>query len=84
VVESMAAGCAVIGANSGAIPELIHDDVGVLVDPNDSEAFAASLAQLIQDPGRRDELGQRAHCYVLDRFGMDAYVDKLLQYYREP
>ncbi len=84
VIESMAAGCAVIGANSGAIPELINKDVGVLVDPDDSEAFATHLAELIQNPTRRTELGDKAHQYVFKQFGMDAYVDKLLQYYRAP
>lgn len=84
VIESMAAGCAVIGANSGAIPELINKDVGVLVDPDDSEAFATHLADLIQNPTRRTELGDKAHQYVFERFGMDAYVEKLLRYYRAP
>ena len=83
VVESMAAGCAVIGANSGAIPELINPDVGVLVDPDDSEAFATSLALLIQNPTRRTALGDKAHQYVLERFGMDTHVEKLLPYYRD-
>ncbi len=82
VIEAMAAGCAVVGANSGAIPELISADVGLLVNPDDSQAFADSLATLIQDDERRLGLGQRARDYALQNFGMDAYVTRLLEYYR--
>lgn len=82
VIEAMAAGCAVVGANSGAIPELISADVGLLVNPDDSQAFANALAALMQDDERRLRLGQRARDYALQNFGMDAYVIRLLEYYR--
>lgn len=83
VIESMAAGCAVIGANSGAIPELINEETGLLVDPNDSEAFAASFVRLIGDEPSRCTMGERAHAHAFKHFGMDTYVNKLLNYYQE-
>jgi|UniRef100_UPI0040489F1A glycosyltransferase involved in cell wall biosynthesis len=82
VIEAMAAGCAVVGANSGAIPELIKADVGLLVNPDDSQAFADALAALMQDDERRHGLGHRAREHALQNFGMDAYVTRLLEYYR--
>ena len=82
VIEAMAAGCAVVGANSGAIPELISAEVGFLVNPDDSQAFADVLATLIQDDERRLGLGQRARDFALQNFGMDAYAIRLLEYYR--
>lgn len=82
VVEAMAAGCAVVGANSGAIPELINADVGLLVNPDDSQAFADALATLMQDDEKRQRIGQQARHYALESFGMDAYVVRLLEYYR--
>ena len=82
VIEAMAAGCAVVGANSGAIPELISADVGLLVNPDDSQAFANALAALMQDDERRLRLGQRARDHALQNFGMDAHVIRLLAYYR--
>lgn len=82
VVEAMAAGCAVVGANSGAIPELINADVGLLVNPDDSQAFADALATLIQNDEKRQRIGQQARHYALKSFGMDDYVIRLLEYYR--
>lgn len=84
VIESMAAGCAVVGANSGAIPELIDNNVGLLVDPNDSDAFAASFARLINDEPSRRAMGERARQRVISNFGMDTHVRKLLAFYRHP
>jgi len=82
VIEAMAAGCAVVGANSGAIPELINADVGLLVNPDDSQAFAHALATLIQNDEKRQRIGQQARDYALENFGMDDYVVRLLEYYR--
>jgi len=82
VIEAMAAGCAVVGANSGAIPELINADVGLLVNPDDSLAFAQTLATLIEDDEKRHGLGQRARDYALGNFGMDPHVLRLLEYYQ--
>jgi glycosyltransferase involved in cell wall biosynthesis len=82
VIEAMAAGCAVIGSNSGAIPELINADVGLLVNPDDSQAFADALATLMQNDEQRHRFGQRARNFALENFDMDAHIIRLLEYYR--
>lgn len=47
-LEAMACGTPVIAANAAASPELLHD-VALLVDPDNTEAFAAALASLLTD-----------------------------------
>jgi len=60
-LEAMAAGLPVVAANAGAVPELVQDQhTGLLVDPNDPNALAAALAELLGNPVRRAQMGQAA------------------------
>jgi glycosyltransferase involved in cell wall biosynthesis len=52
IVEAMAVGRPVIGANAGGIPEIIVDgETGLLVPPKSPVALAAKLVLLANDPG---------------------------------
>jgi glycosyltransferase involved in cell wall biosynthesis len=51
-LEAMACGCPVLGANSGAIPE-IADDAAVLFDPHNPEELADALRAILRDPDLR-------------------------------
>jgi len=53
VLEAMSAGIPVLVSNRGALPE-VAGDAGLILDPDDTEAFAASLIQLTTD----DELAR--------------------------
>jgi glycosyltransferase involved in cell wall biosynthesis len=61
VVEAMAAGRAVIGAQVDGIAETLADGGGVLVAPGDAAALADAIADLAQRPERRAELGARGY-----------------------
>jgi glycosyltransferase involved in cell wall biosynthesis len=58
VLEAMACGTPVITSNVSSMPEIIGD-AGVLVTPNDSQALARSLLELINDPMERQRLSIR-------------------------
>jgi spore coat protein SA len=58
--EAMACATPVVGANRGGIPEVLGT-AGRLVDPEDTENFAATLSNLLAQPGRRGQLGRAAH-----------------------
>lgn len=57
VVEAMATGRPVVATSVGRAPDLITDEVGRLVRPNDSEALAAALVELASDHTLRARLG---------------------------
>jgi glycosyltransferase involved in cell wall biosynthesis len=64
VVESMAAGCSVIGVNSGGIPEIIEHNVdGLLVPAQNIRALTDAIIQLCSDPVLRTSLG----CFAVEK-----------------
>lgn len=66
VLESMAAGVAVIASNIGGTRELIsHDDNGLLFPDNDHKALASHIDLLSRDRARRDRLGRNARSFIV-------------------
>ncbi len=58
VLEAMACGCPVIGANCTSIPEVL-DGAGLLFDPNDVDALADKMRSLSTDASLRADLRAR-------------------------
>jgi glycosyltransferase involved in cell wall biosynthesis len=57
-LEAFASGCPVVAARAGALPEVVGE-AGLLVAPNDNEAWVAAVQQLAADATLRDGLVQR-------------------------
>ncbi len=83
VIEAMAAGRAVIGADSGAIPELIDDGTGRLAAPDDPLAWSDAMAELAGDDTMRKRLGEAARMKVSAHFTLRAHVQGLLEAYAD-
>ena len=68
-LEAAAAGCCVVAADHGGLPEMLEDGVtGRLVTPGDPAALAAALAELRSDPAARERLGAAAATRTRARF----------------
>jgi glycosyltransferase involved in cell wall biosynthesis len=50
VAEALAHGLPVIGTATGAIPELLAADAGLVVPPGDQQALAAALSSVLRNP----------------------------------
>lgn len=76
VLESMASGVPVVGANAGGIPSLIKDgEDGFLVEPGDTDGFVARLKQL-RDAKFRTQMGKVARKEA-ERWGWEAATSVL-------
>jgi glycosyltransferase involved in cell wall biosynthesis/predicted metal-dependent phosphoesterase TrpH len=61
LLESAASGLPAVAAAAGGALELVqHRATGIVVAPDDVEAFAAALGELVDDPRLRLSLGRRA------------------------
>ncbi len=57
VLEAMAAGLPVVSTRLGAIPELVDDATGLLVEPGDVDGLARAVRELAGEPERRRRMG---------------------------
>jgi len=60
VAEALAHGLPVVATMTGAIPDLVGDDAGLLVPVGDTAALTAALARVLGDSGLRARLAEGA------------------------
>jgi glycosyltransferase involved in cell wall biosynthesis len=82
--EAMACCAAVVATTAGAFPEVIEDGVsGLLVRPGDSQALAAAVRHLLDNPGLCWSLGQAARTRIVERFTWARAAEQLERIYEE-
>ncbi len=82
LLEAMAAGCPVVGANRGGIPDIVSDGVnGCLYEPNQAGSLTAAVERLLGDASQRAQLRQNAR-EEAERWGWAGATDQLRGYYR--
>lgn len=82
IIESMAAGTAVLATDGGAVPEIIQDGVsGKLVPSNDARAMAAGIAYAIEHPEARAAWARVAREQVEARFALAHHVHGVQEVY---
>jgi glycosyltransferase involved in cell wall biosynthesis len=84
VVEAMAMGKAVVATTTGGLPEVVaQGETGLLVPPGDVESLAATVASLLEDRARREQMGICGRARAQERFSLDASVAHVEQLYGE-
>lgn len=82
LLEAMAAGCPVVAARSGGIPDIVTDGVnGYLFDPTDEEGAIAATVRLLAHQQEREILRQNAR-QEAERWGWAAATRQLQRYYQ--
>ena len=87
LLEAMAAGCPVVGANKGGIPDIISDgENGCLYNPDGENDGALSLIEatkkLLGNEIERTEMRQAARSEA-ERWGWEGATKQLKNYYEE-
>ena len=83
IVEALAAGVPVIASDVGGLPEHVEDGRnGLLVDPDDVEAWAVAIDRL-RDDDLSLALGDGAYQRWRDEFSPEVALESLLAIYRE-
>lgn len=60
LLEAMASGLPVVASKTGGIPEELAHGGGIMVPPDDKEALARVLQELLEDASYREKLGKEA------------------------
>ena len=77
LLEAMAAGCAVITSDVGAITEIIKDGInGIVISAGDITALQAAVLSLINDRNLLKTM-QKANYAEADKYNIENYIDQL-------
>jgi len=83
LVEAMALGRPIVASNIGGIPDLVVDcENGYLVPVGDVETLAARIKKLLDDPEKREEMGECGKKIAID-YSANAMVEEIDRLYRE-
>ncbi|MDQ1141892.1 phosphatidylinositol alpha-1,6-mannosyltransferase [Pedobacter agri] len=76
-LEAIAMGCQVLAGNSdGSSDALLNGELGLLVDPDDSDAIYPALLQLLEEPASQELIDERQQ-KVKRHFGFERYVEQV-------
>jgi glycosyltransferase involved in cell wall biosynthesis len=83
LLEAMAAGCPVVGANRGGIPDIVSDGLnGCLYDPDRPDSLIEAVQRLLGDEATRRDLRHSAR-QEAERWGWAGATEQLRDYYRQ-
>ncbi|AZB44058.1 glycosyltransferase family 1 protein [Bacillus sp. FJAT-42376] len=83
VLESLACGTPVIGANSGGVKNILSEGKnGLLVEPRNPDAFIEAISSLVGNHRLREEMSRHARAYALTQTWNQIF-DGLLHDYEE-
>jgi len=83
VYTGLAFGKPMVLSAVGGFPELGEEGGARVVPPEDPEALAAALSELVGDEGARAELAADATALAAGRYSWDAVADQTLTLYEE-
>jgi glycosyltransferase involved in cell wall biosynthesis len=83
-VEASASAKPVMASDLPALAELVqHEKTGLLVTPEDPEAWATGIARLLDDPTLAHKMGEAGRKWVLTERTWQANAEKYDRLYRQ-
>jgi glycosyltransferase involved in cell wall biosynthesis len=80
MLEAEAAGLPVVSSDLRGVPDVVLDGTtGLLAPPGDDAAFAGCVRALLDDPARRNAMGEAAARFVATERGMDVAARRLAE-----
>lgn len=83
IIEAMAHGKPVIATNVGGIPDIVTDEVGILVPPGDTKALGDAMSLLAGNPELRGRMGHAARKKYEQLFTSRAVLPVITDFYEK-
>lgn len=83
MLEGMAGGNAIIATTVGSIPEVIDDDGGVLVEPNNTSALTDAIGSLVHECESIERMGRKNRRLVCERYAWFTVAEQIVGIYEE-
>lgn len=81
ILEAMSRGICVIGSTVGGIPEMLGENGGIIVDPEDVEGLARTLFHVVNDSDARTRYGAQALQRIEREFNIETAADRIDKLY---
>lgn len=81
LLEALASGTPCIASNVGGIPDIINEDVGILVSPHNPQAIQSAINELINDDECWKKLSKNARKKAEILYDWDNVVEKIIALY---
>lgn len=79
-IEALSLGVPVVASNVGGIPETITPhQTGLLAEPGNLQAWQDAIAWALSHPQRMQEMAEAGRVDVMDRFSIEANIERLLE-----
>lgn len=83
VLEAMAQRKAVIGSRAGGVVEMVVEgETGYTYPPGDWQALASRMIELLGDPEKAKQMGEKGYERLMDKFTVQSYMNEIHATYR--
>lgn len=82
ILEAMSSGVPVVATAVGGTPALVREGkLAMLVPSNDARGMARALAQLANDPAKRESLASTARVFTVNHYSSDVMLQRYTEIY---
>lgn len=87
ILESMAAGCAIVTTKAGAIPQMLEEEdgkqYGTIVEPKDVDSLRREIKRLLLDEELKTEFRTNAKVRVNERYSIESVWNSMCEIWQQ-
>ncbi len=83
LLEALASGTPCVATNVGGIPDIITEEVGILVPPHDPQAIQIAILKIIQDEALWKKFRKNARKRAENIYNWDKVAESIIELYTE-
>jgi glycosyltransferase involved in cell wall biosynthesis len=83
LLEAMMASLPIVATSVGDVPNVVTEEMGIVVPPRQPEELAAALEELATSPERRREMGRAAKDRARQEYSLDVWMQRYVRLYSD-